>query len=127
MVLEVWAEAEMIVSVEATEAGVVILEITPLMVDAMIGTTIMDHLETALAMADLTDLVLEVVEDIVEVQEEEVLEAEEAGVEIVEVVWEWKLHGLVVKKKRTHLKIPLLPYFLMNGKFTAIYVPKECV
>ena len=101
MVLEVWAEAEMIVSVEATEAGVVILEITPLMVDAMIGTTIMDHLETALAMADLTDLVLEVVEDIVEVQEEEVLEAEEAGVEIVEVVWEWKLHGLVVKKKKT--------------------------
>merc|ERR1712218_126911 len=97
-------EAEMIVSVEAMEAGVVILEITPLMVDAMIGTTIMDHLETALAMADLTDLVLEVVEDIVEVQEEEVLEAEEAGVEIVEVVWEWKLHGLVVKKRK-HLKI----------------------
>merc|ERR1711941_16111 len=96
-VLEAWAEAEMIVSVEATEAGVVILEITPLMVDAMIGTTIMDHLETALAMADLMDLVLEVVEDIVEVQEEEVPEAEEAGVVIVEVVWEWKLHGLVVK------------------------------
>ena len=102
MVLEVWAEAEMIVSVEATEAGVVILETTPLMVDAMIGTTIMDHLETALAMADLTDLVLEVVEDIVEVQEE-VLEAEEAGVEIVEVVWEWKLHGLVVKKKKENI------------------------
>ena len=55
MVLEAWAEAEMIVSVEATEAGVVILETTPLMEDAMIGTTIMDHLETALAMADLTD------------------------------------------------------------------------
>merc|ERR1711879_1114877 len=103
-VLEAWAEAEMIVSVEATEAGVVILEITPLMVDAMIGTTIMDHLETALAMADLTDLVLEVVEDIVEVQEEEVLEAAEAGVEIVEVVWEWKLHGLVVKKKKKTFK-----------------------
>merc|ERR1712218_417148 len=96
-------EAEMIVSVEAMEAGVVILEITPLMVDAMIGTTIMDHLETALAMADLTDLVLEV-EESVEVQEEEVLEAEEAGVEIVEVVWEWKLHGPVVKKRK-HLKI----------------------
>merc|ERR1712045_329107 len=99
---EAWAEAEMIVSVEATEAGVAILETTPLMVDAMIGITTMDHSETALAMADLTDLVPEVGEDIVEVQEE-VLEAEEAGVEIVEVVWEWKLHGPVVKKRK-HLK-----------------------
>ena len=37
------------------EAGVVILETTPLMEDAMIGTTTKDHLETALAMEDLTD------------------------------------------------------------------------
>ena len=42
------------------EAGVVILETTHLMEDAMIGTMTMDHLETALAMEDLTDLVLEV-------------------------------------------------------------------
>ena len=42
------------------EAGMVILETTPLMEDAMIGTMIKDHLETALAMEDLTDLVLEV-------------------------------------------------------------------
>ena len=42
------------------EAGVVILETTPLMEDAMIGTMTKDHLETALAMEDLTDLVLEV-------------------------------------------------------------------
>ena len=34
------------------EAGVVILETTPLMEDAMIGTTTMDHLETALVMED---------------------------------------------------------------------------
>ena len=42
------------------EAGVVILETTHLMEDAMIGTMTMDHLETALAMEDLTGLVLEV-------------------------------------------------------------------
>ena len=41
------------------EAGGVILETTHLMEDTMIGTTTMDHLETALAMADLTDPVVE--------------------------------------------------------------------
>merc|ERR1719319_1028423 len=56
-----------------------------------------DPLETALAamMEDLTDLVPEVVEDFVEVPEVVVPEAAEAGVAIVEVVWEWKLHGPV--------------------------------
>ena len=49
-----------IVHLVLKEAGVVILETIPLVEDAMIGTTTMDHLETALAMEDLTDLVLEV-------------------------------------------------------------------
>ena len=53
-------EVLVLITIVHLEAGVVILETTPLMVDAMIGTTTMDHLETALAMEDLTDLVLEV-------------------------------------------------------------------
>ena len=53
-------EVLVLITIVHLEAGVVILETTPLMEDAMIGTMTMDHLETALAMEDLTDLVLEV-------------------------------------------------------------------
>ena len=106
--------------VEATEAGV-ILETTPLTeAPAMNGTMTTDPLETALAVAmeDLTE-VPEAVEDFVEVQEEEVVpeEAAEAGVvAIVEVEWEWKLHGPVVNK------IFQLPYFLYYPVVCAEYI-----
>ena len=53
-------EVLVLITIVHLEAGVVILETTHLMEDEMIGTTTMDHLETALAMEDLTDLVLEV-------------------------------------------------------------------
>ena len=53
-------EVLVLITIVHLEAGVVILETTHLMEDAMIGTMTMDHLETALAMEDLTDLVLEV-------------------------------------------------------------------
>ena len=53
-------EVLVLITIVHLEAGVVILETTLLMEDAMIGTMTMDHLETALAMEDLTDLVLEV-------------------------------------------------------------------
>ena len=52
-------EVLVLITIVHLEAGVVILETTHLMEDAMIGTMTMDHLETALAMEDLTDLVQE--------------------------------------------------------------------
>jgi hypothetical protein len=126
-----WAdpEVEMIVlvdlEVKAMEDGVVILETTPLTevpaapedLAAMIGIMTTDPLETALAatMEDLTDLVPEVVEDFVEVPEVVVPEAAEAGVAIVEVVWEWKLHGPVVKKKIFQLVLLLPTLFSLSG------------